>query len=139
MKLSISLGDEQDVLSRRTGYLEHEVYLYPLVTPPDEARAILRRVFEIVNDLAERPRFYHSVTDNCTSSLKRLANEVRPNSFPPFMTAQILPGHTDAALYRKGWLAVNTPPERLCEVHNVRCKAGVYTGDPAFSRRIREF
>ena len=133
-----SFGDERDFILRRTNYLEHEVYLYPLVTKPDEVRAILQRVFEIANDLVERPQFYNSIMDNCTSSLKRLANEVRPKSFPPFMLAQVLPGRTDSVLYRKGWIDTTVPLEALRDVHSVEQKAGAYADDPEFSRRIRE-
>ena len=132
-----SLGSEEDVILRRTAYLEHE-YLYPLVTPPDEVRAILLQVFETVNDLGERPRFYRSVTDNCTGRLERLANALRPGSFPPFMLAQSLPGRTDGVLCRKGWLAADTPPERLRAVYSVRQRANLVADDPDFSRRLRE-
>ena len=135
--LLYSLGTERDFITRRTRGREHDLYLYPLITPPDDVRAILRRAFASVGDLTEHPRFYHSVTNNCTSSLVKLVNAVRPGSFPSFMLAQVLPGRSDTVLYRKGWIDTAVALAALRESHNVREKAERYADDPSFSERIR--
>ena len=97
-------GDERDLILRRTLYQETEVYLYPLITPPAEVRSLLLRMVKTANKLRTHARFYNSVAENCTSVLRKHANEVRPGSFPSFVLAQVLPGLSDRVLYRKGWI-----------------------------------
>jgi Domain of unknown function (DUF4105) len=137
-ELMYCLGDERDYILRRSVYSEHDLYMYPLITPPHEVRAILEHVFTTVNGLVERPRFYNSVRDNCTSALRDIANTVRPGSFAPFILAQVLPGLSDEVLYKKGWIDTTVPFEKLRETYNIRVKAEQCKDDLDFSRRIRE-
>lgn len=137
-ELIYSYGDERDFIVRRTHFLDHDLYLYPLVAPPGEVREVFLRMLRTANELTHKPRFYHSVTDNCTSRLMKHANEVRPGSFLPFIPAQVLPGLSDGVLYRKGWIDTNVPLERLRDHYNVREKAEEFRDEPGFSERIRE-
>ena len=137
-ELSYCFGDERDFILRRSVYSEHELYVYPLITPPHEVRAILEHVFEMTNSLIEKPRFYNSVRDNCTSALRDIANVVRPGSFPPFILAQVLPGLSDEVLYKKGWIDTTVPYEKLRETYGIHVKAEKFKNDLDFSRRIRE-
>jgi hypothetical protein len=137
-ELVYCLGDERDHIVRRSVYSEHELYVYPLITPPHEVRAILEHVFGIVNGLAEKPKFYNSIRDNCTSALRDLANVVQPGSFPPFIWAQVLPGLSDDVLYKKGWIDTGVPKEKLRETYGIRVKAETFKDDENFSRKIRE-
>jgi hypothetical protein len=137
-ELIYCFGDERDHIIRRSVYSEHELYVYPLITPPYEVRAILEHVFGIVNSLVEKPKFYNSVRDNCTSALRDLANVVQPGSFPPFIPAQVLPGLSDDVLYKKGWIDTTVSKEKLREVYGVRAKAEQFRDDKDFSRKIRE-
>lgn len=137
-ELSYVFGDERDLILRRTLYQDTEVYLYPLVTPPEEVRSLLLRMVERTNDLHENARFYNSVTENCTSVLREHANEVRPGSFPSFALAQVMPGISDRVLYRKGWIDTDLPFERVREHYAVQEKSRRCEADEAFSRCIRE-
>ena len=136
-ELCYLFGDERDFLLKRTRYQEHEVYLYPLVTPPDEIRSLLLQMVARANDILDRPQFYNSVTDNCTSSLLKHANRVRPGSFSVWQLDQVLPGRSDKTLYNKGWLATEVPLARLREHHAIRQKA-LTCPEANFSNCIRE-
>jgi hypothetical protein len=135
--LTYSFGTERDLVLLRTAYKEHELYLYPLVTPPLEVRALFLNVLASANALHDRPRRYHSVTHNCTSVLRHHANQVRPGSFPPFILADVMPGRSDRVLYRKGWIDTDVPEERLRTAHAVRDEALAAADKPDFSRRLR--
>ncbi len=137
-ELAYTFGDERDFIARRTNYLDHHLYLYPLVTPPHEALELLLELIETANALNEQPRFYHSAFENCTSVLMKHANRVRPGSFPPFLLAQVMPGRSDKVLYDKGWLDTDLPWEEVREAYDVKAKAEQYADAPDFSRRIRE-
>lgn len=137
-ELAYTFGDERDFIARRTNYLGHHLYLYPLVVPPQGAKALLIDLVRTANTLAAQPRFYDSVFANCTSVLMRHANRVRPGSFPPFLLAQVMPGLSDKALHDRGWIDTDLPWESVREAHDIKDKAARYAGAPAFSRRIRE-
>ncbi len=135
--LTYSFGDERDFLLRRTRYQGHELYLYPLVTPELEVRALFLNMLASANALLDRPRRYHSVLHNCTSTLRRHANQVRPGSFPSFLWADVTPGRSDHVLYRKGWIDTTVSEEELRPAHAIRAKALDAADDPDFSRRVR--
>lgn len=132
-------GDERDVILRRSNYMQRDVYMYPLITPPEEARALFLAMLERANTLNTQPQFYHSVTENCTSALRHHANQARKGSFPPFMMAQILPGLTDKVLYDKGWIATDLPFAALRERFTIAEAARAIGDDPHFSEKIRTF
>ena len=136
-ELIYSVGDERDFILRRTLYLGHDLYLYPLVTPPREVRKVLVGMLETANSLRRRPRFYNSVTNNCTSALRKHANRVRPGSFPAFVLADVLPGLSDGVLYDKGWIDTAVPPRGLRDAHSVGARVAACAPRSDFSRCIR--
>lgn len=137
-ELSYVFGDERDLILRRTLYQATEVYLYPLITPPAEVRSLFLKMVETANGLRAHARFYNSVAENCTSVLRKHANEVRPGSFPAFVLAQVLPGLSDRVLYRKRWIATDLPFSVLRERYAVQEKSRRCATDEAFSSCIRE-
>lgn len=137
-ELMYSFGDERDFILRRTNYKDHDVYLYPLTLPPGEVRALLEDILTETNTLSERPRFYNSLTRNCTNLLGVHANHVRPGSFAWWRPAQALPGLSDRLLYREGWIDTTLPFEELRAVHNVRYAAQRFKNDPEVSEKMRD-
>jgi hypothetical protein len=119
-ELSYTFGSERDFILRRTTYKEHDVYLYPLTLTPDEVRRLLEDILKRANRLREQPRFYNSITCNCTNLLFRHINRVRPGTFAFWEPAQVLPGLSDRLLKRKGLIASGLPLAKLREVYNVR-------------------
>ncbi len=137
--LAYTFGDERDFVLRRTRYQQHQLYLYPLVTPPIEVRALFLNALASANALTQRPRRYNSLLHNCTNTLRRHANQVRPGSFPPFLLADILPGRSDRVLYDKGWIDTSASRDELRNRHAIRERANAAADAADFSRRIREF
>ena len=70
--LVIIAADERDVVRLRSNIREEDVQLYRLRTPPDAARAILLQYVQESNALAAQPRFYNSITTNCTTAVVKL-------------------------------------------------------------------
>ncbi len=136
-ELFYGVGDERDLLLRRTLYLGHDLYLYPLVTPPHEVRTVLEGMLQTANALRRHPRFYNSITNNCTSALRKHANRVRPGSFPAFVLADVLPGLSDRVLFDKGWIDTGVPGDALRETHSVGARVAVCAHDPDFSTCLR--
>lgn len=137
-ELMYTFGDERDFVLRRTNYQDHDVYLYPLTLKPDEVRALLEDTLLTANVLHDHPRFYNSLTRNCTNLLGVHANHIRPGAFAWWRPAQALPGLSDRLLYRKGWIDTTLPFERLHEVYNVRYVGQKYRDAPNVSEKMRE-
>ncbi|ADI14972.1 DUF4105 domain-containing protein [Truepera radiovictrix] len=137
-ELLYAFGDERDFILRRTLYQDHDVYLYPLDFSPQETRALLLDILAEANRLARTPRFYNSLTRNCTNLLGVHANRVRPGSFAWWRPSQVLPGLSDRLLYRKGWIDTDRPWEGLREHHNVRAVTQRLRDDPEVSERMRD-
>ena len=130
-------GTERDFVLRRTHYLDHDVYLYPVTLPPEKVRALLVATLLEANRLAEHPRFYNSITDNCTTNLFDHLNEVAPGAFPALLLAKVLPGLSDRALFERGFIDTALPFEKLRERYNVKAAAERYRNNPNFSTLIR--
>ena len=68
------VGDEHDLVGVRTNHRNEKVYLYHLNTPADQARRLLLIYLARINELADRPEWYHLLTNSCTINIIRYAN-----------------------------------------------------------------
>ena len=136
-ELIYTLGDERDFILRRAVYQDHDVYLYPLIMPPHEVKKMLRDIFHEANILRHQPRFYNSISRNCTNLLGLHADHARPGSFAWWRPEQVLPGTSDRLLYHRGWIDTTLPFEKIREVYNVRAVAQKYKDDPDVSKKMR--
>jgi len=68
------VGEERDIVGVRTNFRDEDVYVYRLRVPAENARQLLRVYLERVNQLADRPEFYHLLSNSCTINIVRYAN-----------------------------------------------------------------
>ncbi|KFB16460.1 hypothetical protein PGPR2_00160, partial [Pseudomonas aeruginosa PGPR2] len=66
-ELSIVATDERDALRVRTNVRDEDSYLYRIGMSPEAMHALLLSYVEQANTLVERPRFYNTITANCTT------------------------------------------------------------------------
>ena len=85
----------RDLLARRAVYLDKELYLYPLVLSQEEVEAYLSALLQRSQGIEAHPRFYNTLTSNCTNELAKTAGLDWDPAF-------ILTGGAAAALYRMG-------------------------------------
>ncbi len=102
-------ADERDVILRRTLHPPRQAaYLYRLVAPPDEVRAVFLAYADAMTGLLAEPRWYHGICMNCTTSFYRLpGRRCRPD------WRVIANAHLDRALYAAGRLDRALPFEDL--------------------------
>jgi len=72
-ELVFVVADERDVVRLRTNFRGEHVHVYRLDVPPADARGLLLRYLQEVNQLRERPQWYSAPMDNCTTAIQRLA------------------------------------------------------------------
>jgi hypothetical protein len=85
----------RDLLTRRAVMLGHEVFLYPIAIGDEQKRTLLRRLLERTESLETTPRYYNTITSNCTNELAKAAGF----NWAP---AYILTGRSDEYLFRRG-------------------------------------
>ena len=66
-ELSIVATDERDAVRVRTNVRDEDVYLYRIDIPRRVMRELLLSYVDQANSLVERPRFYNTLTANCTT------------------------------------------------------------------------
>ena len=131
------VADERDVIGVRTSYRQpqEDVYVYRLRTP----RANIHRVFldymKAMNELRDRPRFYNTLTTNCTTGVL-LHTRVNPET-PPMSWKVLLSGYVPDYAYELGRLDTTRPFPELERISRVNDRAHAAGRDPAFSQRIR--
>jgi len=130
------VADERDLLPVRPEFRNVDVLLYRTTATPAQSRALFLDVLKRVNQLHERPEFYDTFRNNCTTNIVRHINKLAPNRVP-YDYRVLLPGYADELAYELG-LIDNTLP--LAEVRRrARVSDAVlqYKDDPRFSQRIR--
>jgi len=103
------VADERDIILRRTrAEKPQEALLYRMTVAPAEARVAFVDHMNAVNELFARPRWYHGLCMNCTTTFYRL-----PNSRVRLDWRVLANGLLDRALYDDGRLDRSLPFEQL--------------------------
>ncbi|HYB40843.1 MAG TPA: DUF4105 domain-containing protein, partial [Candidatus Methylomirabilis sp.] len=129
------VGEERDIVGVRTNHRDEQVYLYPIRTTPANARQLFLVYLERINELADRPEWYHLLSNNCTVNIVRYAN--RAGRQGGFDFRHLLNGLIDRYLYSAGILDTSLPFEELRRRSNITAAAQAADAGPDFSERIR--
>ena len=96
-------GSERDITGRRVVVEKSKLFMYPLSLSQNASQKLFLKVASETAKMESKPRFYNTLTDNCTSILAKNANEINPGSVP-FNISWFLPGYSDEYLYSLGYL-----------------------------------
>ncbi|GAA2835619.1 uncharacterized protein DUF4105 [Aminobacter aminovorans] len=134
--LVIVAADERDVVGVRSNVRGEDVQLYRLNVSPTAARALLLGYVADANALAATPRFYNSITTNCTTVIFRMMRAV--GDVTPFDWRLIVNGYLPEYAYDRGALDTRLSVQELRSRAHIaqRALAAGLTAD--FSRLIRE-
>ena len=135
-ELSVIAAQERDILYVRAGPRAERVYRYPVDMPVPAMRELFLSYVRTANELADRPRFYHTVTANCTTLVYAMVRAIVPGL--PMDYRILLSGYLPEYLYEQGGLDTGKPLATL--------RQQAYLGKPAlpgpdpveFSRTIRQ-
>jgi len=94
---------ENDLVTRRVDYLDYPLTRHRLRIPARARSRIFRKFAEETAELADKPRWYSTTTNNCTSSLIRYVNESEANAIP-LHYSYVLTGTVDEYLGKLGYL-----------------------------------
>jgi hypothetical protein len=135
-ELAILAADERDVVRVRSNVRSEDVRIYRLRMTPANAQLLLREYVQEVNDLAREPRFYNTLTANCTNLVFNMVRVIHPGL--PLDIRVLLSGYLPDYAYDLGATDTSVSFERLRELAKIHEKAMQADADPLFSTRIRE-
>jgi Domain of unknown function (DUF4105) len=128
-------ADERDLLTLRKARHE-DVRLYRLGTPPERARALLVQYIDAANDLAVHPRFYNTLTTNCTTTIFDMSRAV--TSSIPFDWRIIATGYLPGYFYERSAVATSIPLDELGRRADVNGRIDARLNETEFSSFIRD-
>ena len=129
------VGDERDIVGVRTNYRKEDVYLYRILTSPENARRLFLVYLDRINKLADHPEFYHLLSNSCTINIVRYANAAgRTGSFD---YRHLLNGFIDRYVYSAGLIDNTLPFDELRRRSRINEAAEAAGDAPDFSQRIR--
>lgn len=96
-------GTERDIVGQRVVYENQHIYRFPLELSKEQSQGLLRELVSETNTLAETPRFYDSLSANCTDLLAKIINKYNPGTLP-YNIAWNLPGFSDSYLEGVGFI-----------------------------------
>jgi hypothetical protein len=129
------VGDERDIVRVRTNFRKETVFLYRLNASPDNVRRLFMVYLKRINELADRPEFYHLLSNSCTINIIRYANAAGRRG--RFDIRHLLNGLIDSYLYHSGRIDATLPFDELRRRSRINEAAQAAGDAPDFSERIR--
>lgn len=135
-ELNIVASDEQDIVRVRTNIRHEDAYLYRTRLNADDSRALLVAYVAAANELAARPRYYHTLKANCTTVVYRLLRRIRPNM--PLDYRLWLSGYLDEFVYSRDGLQPGYSMKELRQRGRITQRARQVCNSDDFSHCIRD-
>jgi hypothetical protein len=134
-ELSVIACDERDVIRVRTNVRGEDDYLYRIRMPVDEIRSLFLAYVSQANDVARKPRFYNTITANCTTIIYHMAKRIVGHL--PLDYRVLLSGYLPGYVYKVGGLDTRYPLEELRTLGRITERAKESDRRPSFSADIR--
>lgn len=140
-ELAYQWGTERDLVTRRLLYLDHPLRLYPMTLSKEDSKALFISLTEETNSLANAPRFYNTLTANCTNILAKMVNKHYPGTLP-YDLSWNLTGYADLYLFKQGLIEKKGTPEKTQEFYDLTSSKDVVNSVSTisaeeFSRTLR--
>lgn len=128
------VADERDAIRVRTNYRKdptEEVYLFRLKAPIENGRRIFLEYLRDINELREHPRFYNTLTTNCTTMI--LSHSAVNPGHLTYSWKVLASGYTPEYAYESGRIDNSMPFNELMQ----RSHINAADRSPDFSQKIR--
>lgn len=132
---SLIAAEESDILRTRTNARGEDVYLYRVTMSPEARRSLFLAYATEANTLAAHPRFYNTLTANCTTIIFEMMRRIVPGL--PLDWRLLASGYLPGYLYKLGALAPGQTLEALHQAGHINARALAAPDGAGFSRAIR--
>jgi hypothetical protein len=135
-ELSVIAADERDIVRLRTNVRGEDAYLYRVRMLVPAIRSLFLAYIDEANTLVRVPRFYHTITTNCTTlvyhMMKRIVGRL------PFDYRVLLSGYLPEYVYSVGGLDGRYPLEELRAFGYISDRGKKSDHSATFSADIRQ-
>lgn len=131
------VGDERDIVRVRTDHRGEDVFLYRIRASPEAARRLFGIYLDRINQLADRPEWYHLLSNNCTLNILRYARAAG-GSHRRFDHRYLFNGLIDRFVYGAGVVDTSLTFPELRQRSHINAAARSAGDADDFSARIRE-
>jgi hypothetical protein len=135
-ELSIIAADERDVIRVRTNVRGEDAYLYRVRMPVSAMRSLFLSYVEQANALVRTPRFYNTLTVNCTTLVYHMMKRIV--GYLPLSYRLILSGYLPEYVYRVGGLDQRYSLQELRARGRITERAKKADRSDTFSADIRQ-
>jgi hypothetical protein len=135
-ELVLIAADEHDIVRVRTNVRREDDYIFPLRMPRDAMRSLFLSYVHAANDLVGHPRFYNTVTSNCTTIVYRMARRI--DGGLPFDIRLLLTGYLPGYLRDNGALDKRLSVDEWRRLGRITDRARATKPGDDFSAIIRE-
>lgn len=127
---------ERDLVRSRVNVRGETVRLYRIASEPAVRRRLLARYIAEMNRLSERPRFYNTMSSNCTTEVARLVHEVGHRF--PMDWRLLVSGHIASYLYDVDLIDNRASLDIVMQTADIGARSRAADGAADYARRIRE-
>ncbi len=135
-ELGLVAADERDILRVRTNVRGEDVYLYSVRMTPAAMRSLFLAYVDEAAQLRKAPRFYDTLTANCTTIVFDMARHIVPGL--PMDYRLVASGYLPEYLYDLGALAPGKDVATLHAAGHITDRARANGESPQFSEIIRQ-
>jgi hypothetical protein len=134
--LSIIAADERDVIRVRTNVRGEDDYLYRIRMPLSAMRSLFLGYIQQADDLVETPRFYNTITVNCTTLVYHMMKRIV--GYLPWSYRLLFTGYLPTYVYRVGGLDQRFTLPELRSMGRITDRAKQSDRSEGFSHDIRQ-
>jgi len=134
--LSIIAADERDVIRVRTNVRGEDDFLYRIRMPVSAMRELFLGYIDEANDLVRTPRFYNTITVNCTTLVYHMMKHIVGHL--PLDYRLLLSGYLPEYVYRVGGLDRRYSLQELRARGRITDRAKKANRSDTFSADIRQ-
>ncbi len=135
--LACLIGTEEDIFALRTNYRHEDLYIYPLLTTPQQTLTLLLGMLEFANNANEQGAHYNTVTANCSAPYIALLRRAVPDLPKRSILLPIYNSAIAEIFYNRGFLLKHGENETL-PARRERAKVGYDIPLQNYSRNLRQ-
>ncbi len=129
-------AEESDIIRVRSEVRDEQVYMYRLSIPPEQLKTLFLAYIEEARSIEREPRFYNTLTSNCTTVVYQIAKQIQPDL--PLDYRLLLSGYFAEYAYEQGGLVQHISFDELEKTARVPVLDDLEMSGQPYSDRIRK-
>lgn len=135
-ELMYVVGTERDLIRLRTDIRNVSVFIYRAKASPMDVQGLFLDMLQRMNQIAVKPEFYDTLTNNCTTNLVAHVNKLRPGTIPADYRI-LFPGYSDQFVNQLGLIDTDASADAMRNRSAVLPTYGIWLDSKEYSRQIR--